>query len=178
MPSCVPIGVAYAGSEDDTAAVPTGVIAPGVSVAGVAVGGMTAAQAEPWIRQSVLGTLTVNVGTQSWTVSATQLGLHAYIARPLRVALAAGRTTAVTPGQDIPVVTRITGNGLRDWLRWLAPQVRTEPIDARFELVKSVPHVVPDQWGRQLDVLASAEAISAALQAARPRRRSRCRRRS
>jgi lipoprotein-anchoring transpeptidase ErfK/SrfK len=159
----LPLGAAQAATEDDTAAVPSGVIAPGVSVAGVAVGGMTAAQAAPWINQSVLGTITVTVGSRSWTVGARELGLHAYIERPLRAALAAGRTTAVQPGADIPVVTRITGNALRNWVRALAPQVRTEPVDARFELVKSVPRVVPDQWGRRLDVLAATELVAAAL---------------
>jgi hypothetical protein len=158
-----PPGVAYAASDDGTAAVPDGVIAPGVSVGGVAVGGMTAAQAVPWISQSVLGTITVKVGDQSWTVSAAQLGLHAYIDRPLRAALAAGRTTAVQPGEDIPVVTRISGNALRNSVRSLAPQVRTDAADARFELVKSVPHVVPDQWGRRLDVLAATALVAAAL---------------
>ena len=76
-------------------------IATGVSVAGVPVGGMTAAQAQAWVSQSVLGQITVTVGTQSWTVGAAALGLHAYIARPLCIALAEGRTTAVD-GQDIP----------------------------------------------------------------------------
>ena len=32
-----------------------------------------------------------------------------------------------------------------------------------FRLVKSVPVVVPDQWGRQLDTLAATAAIAAAL---------------
>ena len=50
-------------------------------------------------------------------------------------------------------MTRISGNALRNWVRSLAPKVRTEPVDARFQLVKSVPAVVPDQWGRRLDVL-------------------------
>ena len=86
-------------SNEDTAAVPDGVIAPGVTVGGVPVGGMTAAQAAPWISQSVLGAITVKVGSQSWTVSASQLGLHAYVDRPLRAALAAGRTAAVQPGR-------------------------------------------------------------------------------
>jgi lipoprotein-anchoring transpeptidase ErfK/SrfK len=159
----VPLSGAYAASDDGTAAVPDGVIAPGVSVGGVAVGGMTAAQAAPWISQSVLGTITVKVGDQQWTTSASQLGVHAYIDRPLKVALAAGRSAAVQPGTDIPVVTRISGNALRNWIRSLAPQVRTDPVDARFELVKSVPHVVPDQWGRRLDILAATALVAAAL---------------
>ena len=82
--------------------------------------------------------------------------------RPLRIALAEGRTTAVD-GQDIPVVTRITGNALRAWVRSLAPQVETEPVDASFRLVKSVPHVVPDVWGRRLDIPNATAAIAAAL---------------
>ncbi len=63
---------------------PTASSRPGVSVGGVAVGGMTAAQAAPWISQSVLGTITVKLGDQQWTASASQLGLHAYIDRPLQ----------------------------------------------------------------------------------------------
>ena len=93
----------------------------------------------------------------------TQLGLHAYLKAPLRAALARGRTVAVQPGQDIPVVTRITGSALRNFVHSLAPQVRVEPVDARFRLVKNAPVVVPDQWGRQLDTLAATAAIAAAL---------------
>jgi lipoprotein-anchoring transpeptidase ErfK/SrfK len=160
-----PPGVAYASPKapSETASpVPAGVIAPGVSVAGVPVGGMTAAQAQTWIRQSVLGELTVSVGAQTWTVPATQLGLHAYLARPLQLALAEGRTTVVD-GQDIPVVTRITGSALRAWVHSIAPQVKTDPVDAGFRLVKSVPHVVPDVWGRKLDIPNATAAIAAAL---------------
>ena len=88
--------------------------------------------------------------------------MHAYLARPLRAALAQGRTTAVT-GEDIPVVTRITGTALRSFVKSIAPQVRIEPIDARFRLVKSVPVVVPDVWGRKLDVVNAPAVIAAAL---------------
>jgi lipoprotein-anchoring transpeptidase ErfK/SrfK len=160
-----PLGVAYASSaapSGTASPMPAGVIAPGVSVAGVPVGGMTAAQAQTWVRQSVLGELTVSVGSQTWTVPATQLGLHAYLARPLQLALAEGRTTVVD-GRDIPVVTRITGSALRAWVRSIAPQVKTEPVDASFRLVKSVPQVVPDVWGRKLDIPNATAAIAAAL---------------
>jgi lipoprotein-anchoring transpeptidase ErfK/SrfK len=160
-----PLGAAYASSTtpaETASPVPAGVIAPGVTVAGVVVGGMTAAQAETWVRQSVLGELTVSLGSQTWTVPAAQLGLHAYLARPLRLALAEGRTTVVD-GQDIPVVTRIAGSALRAWVRSLAPQVKTEPVDASFRLVKSVPKVVPDVWGRKLDIPNATAAIAAAL---------------
>ncbi|MEA2320036.1 MAG: hypothetical protein QOD44_4225 [Solirubrobacteraceae bacterium] len=158
----VPQGVAQARSRGDASPLPAGVIAPGVSVAGFPVGGMTAGQAEPWISQHVLGEITVTVGARSWTVSAAQLGMHAYLARPLRVALAQGRTTAVT-GEDIPVVTRISGRALRAFVRSIAPQVRVEPVDARFKLVKSVPVAVPDVWGRQLDVVNAPAVIARAL---------------
>jgi lipoprotein-anchoring transpeptidase ErfK/SrfK len=160
---CVPLAGAQAASTDDSSALPNGVIAPGVSVAGLPVGGMTVSQAQPWIRQQVLGQLTVSVGGKSWTVSAAQLGLHAYLKTPLREALARGRTVAVEPGQDIPVVTRITGSALRAFVHSLAPKVRTEPVDAAFRLVGNAPVVVPDQWGRQLDTLAATEVIAAAL---------------
>ncbi|MDX6536706.1 MAG: hypothetical protein QOD37_1047 [Gaiellales bacterium] len=160
---CVPLAAAQAASRDDSSTLPPGVIAPGVSVAGVPVGGMTATQAEPWIKQQVLGQVTVTVGSKSWTVPSTELGLHAYLKTPLRAALAQGRTVALQPGEDIPVVTRITGSALRDFVRSLAPQVRTEPVDATFRLVGSKPVVVPDRWGRQLDTLAATAAIAAAL---------------
>jgi lipoprotein-anchoring transpeptidase ErfK/SrfK len=160
---CLPLAAANAASTDDSSALPPGVIAPGVSVAGVPVGGMTVSQAEPWIRQQVLGQLTVTVGARSWTVPTTLLGLHAYLKTPLRAALARGRTSAVVPGQDIPVVTRITGSALRAFVRSLAPQVRTAPTDAAFRLVGNKPVVVPDQWGRQLDTPAATAAIAAAL---------------
>ena len=144
-------------------------IAPGVSVAGVPVGGMTASQAQPWIKQRVLGQLTVTVGAQVVDgPDATQLGLHAYLARPLRVALAQGRTTAVT-GQDIPVVTRITGSALRAFVHSLAPQVRIEPVDARFRLVKSVPMVVPDRLGPQARRRRRHRGDRGGPEAARPR---------
>jgi lipoprotein-anchoring transpeptidase ErfK/SrfK len=158
----VPHGVAQARSRGDASPLPAGVIAPGVNVAGFPVGGMTAGQAEPWISRHVLGEITVTVGARSWTVSAAQLGMHAYLARPLRVALAQGRTTAVT-GEDIPVVTRISGRALRAFVRSIAPQVRVEPVDARFKLVKSVPVAVPDVWGRQLDVVNAPAVIARAL---------------
>jgi lipoprotein-anchoring transpeptidase ErfK/SrfK len=160
-----PLAVAYGSSTkpvETASPVPAGVIAPGVSVAGVPVGGMTVAQAQTWVSQSVLGQLTVTVGTQSFTAGAAALGLHAYIVRPLRIALAEGRTTVVD-GQDIPVVTRISGNALRAWVRSIAPQVKTEPVDASFRLVKSVPQVVPDVWGRKLDIPNATAAIAAAL---------------
>jgi hypothetical protein len=160
---CVPLAAAQAASRDDSSALPPGVIAPGVSIAGVPVGGMTVSQAQPWIKQQVLGQLTVAVGGRSWTVPTTQLGLHAYLKAPLRAALARGRTIAVQPGQDIPVVTRITGSALRNFVRSLAPQVRVEPVDAGFRLVANRPVVVLDQWGRQLDTLAATAAIAAAL---------------
>ena len=158
----VPPATAYAASSEDASPLPAGVIATGVSVAGVPVGGMTASQAERWISRQVLGDITVTVGAQSWTVSAERLGMHAYLARPLRVALAQGRTTAVS-GQDIPVVTRITGSALRSFVKSIAPEVRIEPVDARFRLVKSVPVVVPDVWGRKLDVVNAPAVIAAAL---------------
>ena len=160
-----PLAAAYASSTkpvETASPVPAGVIAPGVSVAGVPVGGMTASQAQAWISQSVLGEVTVSVGSQTWTVGAAALGLHAYITRPLRIALAEGRTTAVD-GKDIPVVTRLQGNALRAWVRSLAPQVKTDPVDASFRLVKSVPQVVPDVWGRRLDIPNATAAIAAAL---------------
>ena len=160
---CIPLAGAQAASTDDSSALPDGVIAPGVSVAGVPVGGMTVSQAQPWVRQEVLGQLTVTVGSRSWTVPTTQLGLHAYLKAPLRAALALGRTVALEPGQDIPVVTRITGSALRAFVRSLAPKVRAEPVDASFRLVDNVPVVVPDQWGRQLDTLGATAAIAAAL---------------
>jgi lipoprotein-anchoring transpeptidase ErfK/SrfK len=159
---CVPLVAAQAANNDDPAPLSPGVIAPGVSVAGVAVGGMTASQAAPWVAQNVLGTLTVSVGTQTWTVPTAVLGLHAYLKRPLQEALTRGRTTALD-GQDIPVVTRITGSALRAWVRSLAPKIEVDPVDARFQLVKDVPVVVPDQWGRRLDVPDATEAIAAAL---------------
>ncbi len=160
-----PLAAAYASSTTSSGTaspVPTGVIAPGVSVAGVPVGGMTVAQAQGWVRQSVIGEITVTVGSQSWTVPAGRLGLHAYLARPLQLALAQGRTTAVD-GHDIPVVTRITGSELRAFVHSLAPEVKTDPVDASFRLVKSVPEVVPDVWGRKLDVPNATAAIAAAL---------------
>jgi lipoprotein-anchoring transpeptidase ErfK/SrfK len=160
---CLPLAGAQAASTDDSSALPPGVIAPGVSVAGVPVGGMTISQAAPWIRQQVLGQVTVAVGGKSWTVPTTQLGLHAYLKTPLRAALALGRTAAVQPGQDIPVVTRITGSALRNFVHSLAPQVRVAPVDATFRLVNNKPVVVPDQWGRQLNTLAATEVIAAAL---------------
>jgi lipoprotein-anchoring transpeptidase ErfK/SrfK len=160
---CVPLAAARAASTDDSSALPPGVIAPGVSVAGVPVGGMTVSQAQPWIKQQVLGQLTVAVGGKSWTVPTTQLGLHAYLKAPLRTALARGRTIALQAGQDIPVVTRITGSALRNFVHSLAPQVRADPVDAGFRLVGNRPVVVPDQWGRQLDTLAATAAIAAAL---------------
>jgi lipoprotein-anchoring transpeptidase ErfK/SrfK len=165
---CAPLAGAQAASTDDSSRLAAGVIAPGVSVAGVAVGGMTVSQAQPWVRQQVLGQVTVTVGARSWTVPTTQLGLHAYLKGPLRAALARGRTVAVEPGLDIPVVTRITGSALRSFVRSLAPQVRVEPVDARFQLVKNAPVVVPDQWGRQLDTMGATAAIAAALR--RPNR--------
>jgi lipoprotein-anchoring transpeptidase ErfK/SrfK len=61
------------------------------------------------------------------------------------------------------VVTRINGTALRTWVRELARVVRTEPVDARFRLVKNVPVVVPDTWGRRLDVLGATAAIATAL---------------
>ena len=60
-------------------------------------------------------------------------------------------------------MTRITGSALRAWVRSLAPQVKTEPTDATFRLVKSVPQVVPDVWGRRLDIPNATAAIAAAL---------------
>jgi lipoprotein-anchoring transpeptidase ErfK/SrfK len=154
--------IARATAGEDAAPLPSGVIAPGVSIAGVAVGGMTVTQAQPWIKQRVLGEVTVTVGARSWTVPTARLGLHAYLARPLRQALARGRTTAVS-GEDIPVVTRITGSALRAFVHSLAREVRVEPMDARFRLVKSVPEVVPDRWGRRLDVVAATALIAEAL---------------
>jgi lipoprotein-anchoring transpeptidase ErfK/SrfK len=164
LASCLPLAAAQAASTDDSStALPAGVIAPGVNVAGVPVGGMTVSQAQTWIRQEVLGQITVTAGTKSWTVPAAQLGLHAYLKGPLRAALAQGRNAALVPGQDIPVVTRITGSQLRAFVHSLAPQVRTAPVDARFKLVGNAPVVVPDQWGRQLDIPLATEAIAAAL---------------
>jgi lipoprotein-anchoring transpeptidase ErfK/SrfK len=160
-----PLAAAYAAATvaaETASPMPAGVIAPGVSIAGVAVGGMTAEQAATWVSRSVLGQVAVTDGSRTWSVPATRLGLHAYLARPLRIALAEGRTTAVD-GQDIPVVTRLAGDGLRAWIRSLAPLVKTEPVDASFQLVKSVPRVVPDVWGRKLDVPAATAALAAAL---------------
>ena len=160
---CAPLAGAEAASTDDSSALPPGVIAPGVTVAGVPVGGMTVSDAQPLIRQQVLGQLTLTVGAKSWTVTRAQLGLHAYLKAPLRTALTLGRTVPVQPGQDIPVVTRVTGSVLRNFVHSLIPQVRVEPVDARFRLVNSVPVVVRDQWGRRLDTLAATALIAAAL---------------
>ena len=53
--------------------------------------------------------------------------------RPLRVALAQGRTAAVS-GEDIPVVTRLSGNALRAFVR---STVQTRSRDALEQLLRS-----------------------------------------
>ena len=94
--------------------------------------------ASPGSASSVLGEITVTVGSSRGRASAAQLGLHAYLDRPLRAALAQGRTPR-SPGRTsrssrASPATRCATSSARSPRR-----CAIEPVDARFRLVKSVP---------------------------------------
>ena len=125
---------------------------------------MTVSQAQPWIRQQVLGQLTVTVGAKSWTVPTTQLGLHAYLKAPLRAALARGRTIARAAGPGHPGGHAHHGQRaarLRPLARAAgAHRARGRALPAGRA---TCPSSSPTSWGRKLDTLAATAAIAAAL---------------
>ena len=67
----------------------------------------------------------LQLGGRTWRVTAKRIGLHVYLARPQQQAYAVGRTRA--PGDDISVVTRLAGGGLRSYVAYLARTFNVKP---------------------------------------------------
>src|SRR4051794_26129115 len=89
---------------------PSATIAEGVSIGGVPVGGMTRGQARQAVLAAYMAPIKLQLGLRHFSATPKQLGFHAYTATPLRAAYAIGRTSSA-PAGDIPLVTRLAGNG-------------------------------------------------------------------
>ena len=136
-----------------------GMFAAGVIVGGLDIGGQTPAQARAALTARYRADVELQLGGRTWRVTAKRIGLHVYLARPLQQAYAVGRTRA--PGDDISVVTRLAGGGLRSYVAYLARTFNVKPVDARFALRKSRAVIVPDRWGRAVARSQAAAAIAA-----------------
>ena len=161
--SLVVVGGAHAADPDPTATTPAppaeGLIAPGVTVGGLDVGGQTPAQARATLTARYLADVELELGGRTWRVTAKRIGLHVYLARPLQQAYATGRTR--TAGEDISVITRLAGGGLRSYVAYLAKTFKLAPVDARFVLRRSRAVIVADRWGRAVARSEAAAAIAA-----------------
>ena len=161
--SLVVVGGAYAADPDPTAttAAPPaeGLIAAGVTVGGLDIGGQTLAQARATLTARYLADVELKLGGRTWRVTAKRIGLHVYLARPLQQAYATGRTR--TAGEDISVITRLAGGGLRSYVAYLANTFKLAPVDARFVLRRSRAVIVADRWGRTVARSEAAAAIAA-----------------
>ena len=160
MTSLALVGGAHADDPVPVVTTPAdGVIAAGVTVGGLDVGGQTREQARAALTARYLADVELQLGGRVWRVTAKRLGLHVYLSRPLEQAYAVGRTRAA--GDDISVVTRLAGGGLRSYVAYLAKTFYVKPVDARFALRRSRAAVVPDRWGRAVARAAAADAIAA-----------------
>jgi len=158
--SLVVVGGAFAADPDPTATAPgDGVIATGVTVGGLDVGGQTPAQARAALTARYLADVELQLGGRTWRVTARRLGLHVYLDRPLQQAYSVGRTRAA--GEDISVVTRLAGGGLRSYVAYLAKTFHLKAVDARFALRRARVVIVPDRWGRAVARAEAASAIAA-----------------
>ena len=163
LTSLLVVGGAHAADPDPTATTPAppaeGLIAPGVTVGGLDVGGQTPAQARATLTARYLADVELELGGRTWRVTAKRIGLHVYLARPLQQAYATGRTR--TAGEDISVITRLAGGGLRSYVAYLAKTFKLAPVDARFVLRRSRAVIVADRWGRAVARSEAAAAIAA-----------------
>ena len=163
LTSLLVVGGAHAADPDPTATTPAppaeGLIAPGVTVGGLDVGGQTPAQARATLTARYLADVELELGGRTWRVTAKRIGLHVYLARPRQQAYATGRTR--TAGEDISVITRLAGGGLRSYVAYLAKTFKLAPVDARFVLRRSRAVIVADRWGRAVARSEAAAAIAA-----------------
>jgi vancomycin resistance protein YoaR len=132
-------------------------------------GGPTAAQ---WLseRSAAMGSRVVRLRFEDRVFESTlaELGVHVDVVATLQAAEAVGHEGAIwrrvrearraRRGEiDVPLVWAVDRDKARAVLARIAPELRTQPVDARLDLAQRTK--IPDRAGRELDVEASLERI-------------------
>jgi len=140
-------------------------IADGVTIAGVDVGGLDSAEAAAAVRRQLLAplrhSLRVTYGGQAWTLSGTELRLHADVDAAVEEALAASQDGGIptrlvryvsggTVDEAIPAETSYSHRVLHRFVRQVAKQVDREPQDATVDPTGDSLEVVHGEPGRSL----------------------------
>ncbi|UBV43710.1 VanW family protein [Deinococcus taeanensis] len=150
-------------------------LAPGLRIAGVDVGGLNRDQALAAVgsRVSSAPQVTVRAGTNTWTLSAEQLGWHSDARTSVDAAfrLTAERNTleklqgliGQAPVQDLPLTAAVDAARARTTLSTLTAGLNTRPLNASiyFDKVSKRYAVKPDRPGLQADLTAAVNTYVA-----------------
>lgn len=153
-----------------------GSLAPGLRVAGVDVGGMTPAEAAKAIgeRAAAPPQVTVTAGTNTWTLSADQLGWQANTETSVAAAIKATDERSFLERlqgwlghakvQDFPLVAQVDAAKAKAALADLTRALNTQPKNASiyFDAKTKKYALKPDVLGRQYDAEGAANAYVAA----------------
>jgi len=132
-------------------------IAARVSIAGVRVGGLTPAVARRLVRARFSAPVVLVHRGGTFRRSPGSLGALAYV----RGAVA--RAGAATPGSTVPLVVRLRGNRVREYVARLSERFERTHVDSRLLLRGASPYVTASRDGQALDRLAATRAIVSAL---------------
>jgi lipoprotein-anchoring transpeptidase ErfK/SrfK len=155
-------------------------IMPGVRVDGIDVSGMTHAEALAAVRAAVheelRRSLTVDVGSQHWTVTPATLGRRAAVAAAVNRAMVAGadlgtldrawhRFRDESLGVDIALDRSTTGTGVEDFATMIAKRMYVAPVNAAIGITPAHDDITFDhaEPGRKLNVGGAEAAIGQAL---------------
>ena len=151
----------------------------GVTVAGVPLGGLSRAQAAAEIAAQLAPApgqrLTLRAGDQTWNPTLRELGIVLDAEATVAEAYALGRQGGLLQqlqqqwallrnGADVAPVLRRDPVAVDAYLSVLARELAREPRDASLTWDGLVARAVPAIPGRELDVVASAAAVAAALE--------------
>ncbi len=132
-------------------------IARRVSIAGVRVGGLTPASARQVVRAHFVSPLVLTYRGRTFRRAPASFGTVAYVEG------AVARARLAVPGSSVPLVVRLRGDRVREYVARLAGRFDRTAVDARLSLRGTSPHVSASRDGRALDRLAATKAIVAAL---------------
>jgi lipoprotein-anchoring transpeptidase ErfK/SrfK len=136
-------------------------IADGVTIGGVHVGGLASDAAYQVVRLAFESPLDLLANGQRFSVVPEELRAVAYV----KAAIAAARHAV--PRTAVPLLVRVDGGGVRDYVASLAGELERKPTDPSVVLRDLKPVVAPGAVGWQLDRKRTAQAIDAALVANR-----------
>lgn len=150
----------------------------GISVAGVPIGGLSRNQAIAEVVAQVSPApgqrLTLRAGDRTWSPTLTQLGIRLDAEATVDRAYALGREgeprqqleqrwALFWHGDEVAPVFQRDPVAVDAYLSIIAREIAREPRDARLTWEGLIARVVPAVPGRELDVVASAQAVAAAL---------------